>query len=236
MPNWCFNHLTVTGDVKQLKEFVDKSTDKSLMHEDNESGFTFLGTLPMPKDLNITSGSQSQDEKEQALLNKELYGYATWYDWCINEWGTKWDACSSQIQDNENGCFIVSFETAWAPPSAWLETICKDYPRLVFEMEFEESGMGFGGTSYCANGEYEEANWDIEDASECCNAEIYSFDDEEFTLPEQPKETQMIWVGKDKTWKTLKDIPDYVKYPDYNVLNVWKNVKLHLYLLKLLKE
>ena len=216
MPNWCYNHLTVTGDVKQLKEFVDKSTDKSLMHEDSESVFTFMGTMPIPKDLNITSGSSaSQDEKEQAILNKGLYGYATWYDWCINEWGTKWDACSSDIQTNDKDQFTVSFETAWSPPVDWLGTTCKNYPELVFEMEYEEPGMGYAGTSYCSNGEYEESNWDIVDASECCHSEVFTHGDDKYSLSQIPLNQQMTWLGPDKTWKTLEDIPNYIKYPDH---------------------
>jgi len=215
MPNWCWNYLTISGDVKQLKEFVDKSTDKSLMHDDSECEFTFKGTMPMPKELNITSGTQSQEEKTQARLNKKLYGYETWYDWCVNEWGTKWDACSSEIQTNDKDQFVVSFDTAWAPPHSWLETICKDYPKLVFEMEYEEPGMEFAGTCYCSNGEYTETNWDIADASECCHSEVFTYGDDKYSLPQVPLKQQMTWAGKDKAWETVKEIPDYIKYPDF---------------------
>ena len=66
MPNWCWNHLEVTGDEIQLREFVEKST---INIEENDE-FSFNGTYPMPEDLNITSGTQTQEEKEQAILNE----------------------------------------------------------------------------------------------------------------------------------------------------------------------
>ena len=82
MPNWCWNHLEVTGDEIQLREFVEKSLvspEENEIHDRTE--FSFNGTYPMPKDLDITCGTQTQEEKEQAMLNKAKYGYSTWYDW-----------------------------------------------------------------------------------------------------------------------------------------------------------
>ncbi len=39
MPNWCWNHLEVHGDEKQLREFVEKSENCP-----EGSEFTFNGT------------------------------------------------------------------------------------------------------------------------------------------------------------------------------------------------
>ena len=67
MPNWCWNHLEISGDEKQLQEFVEKSINA---HEETE--FSFEGTLPRG------------DRKD-------------WYDWSLKNWGTKWDACEPDI-------------------------------------------------------------------------------------------------------------------------------------------
>ena len=53
MPNWCYNHLEVTGDEKQLQKFVEKSTTN--IERDDE--FSFNGTYSMPKTLRITAGT-----------------------------------------------------------------------------------------------------------------------------------------------------------------------------------
>ena len=169
MPNWCWNHLEVTGDEIQLREFVEKST---INIEENDE-FSFNGTYPMPEDLNITSGTQTQEEKEQAILNEAKYGYTDWYHWRVAEWGTKWDACESHIDHNDINYFAVTFESAWSPPIAWIDNIMQDFPDLSFTLEYEETGMCFGGR---LSAQYEviwdDFTWDIESASECCQGPI----------------------------------------------------------------
>ena len=170
MPNWCWNHLEVTGDKKQLQEFVEKSLVKNEHKDDN---FSFNGTYPMPEDLNITKGTQTQDEKEQAMLNKAKYGYTDWYEWKCEEWGTKWDACESHIDHNDINYFAVTFESAWSPPTNWIKNIMQDFPDLSFTLEYEEPGMGYGGR---LSAQYEvvwdDFTWDLEQASECCEGEV----------------------------------------------------------------
>jgi hypothetical protein len=182
MPNWCWNHLEVTGDEIQLREFVEKST----IDIERDDEFSFNGTHPMHEDLNITKGTQTQDEKEQAMLNKAKYGHTDWYDWRCEEWGTKWDACEPNIQHNNIDYFAVSFETAWSPPIAWIDNIMQDFPDLCFTLEYEEPGMCFGGR---LSAQYEvmwdDNNWDIDQASDCCEAEVYYQDDEKYSLLEK---------------------------------------------------
>ena len=169
MPNWCWNHLEVTGDEIQLREFVEKSTID--IEKDDE--FSFNGTYPMHEDLNITAGTQTQDEKEQAILNKAKYGYTDWYEWHCGEWGTKWDACEPEILHNDINFFSVSFETAWSPPIEWIDHIMKDFPGLCFELEYEESGMCFGGLLQAQYEViWEDVNWELDQASDCCEGPI----------------------------------------------------------------
>ena len=168
MPNWCYNHLEVSGDEIQLREFVEKSENCP-----EGSEFTFNGTHPMPEDLNITKGTQTQDEKEQAMLNKARYGYTDWYDWRCEEWGTKWDAVESYIDHNDIDYFAVTFDTAWAPPVYWIKNIMKDFPDLQFTLEYEEPGMGFGGRLTAQYDKiWDNFDWDVESASECCEGPI----------------------------------------------------------------
>ena len=212
MPNWCWNHLEVTGDEIQLREFVEKST---IDIEKNDE-FSFNGAYPMPNTLNITSGSHlSFIEKIKRYINIKLYKHKDWYDWRLSNWGTKWDACESCINNNDIDYFSVSFETAWGPPIAWIDHIQQDFPDLCFELEYEETGMCFGGLLQAQYETiWEDAHWDINAASECCNAEVYNTDDEEFSLSKIPLKELRTWTGKDKTWKTVKDIPEYLKYYD----------------------
>ena len=76
MPNWCSNHLTIEGDSKQLKEFLEKSNNPKI-------GFSFSGTYPEP-DYETTPVARTypevraeykeDEEKEKILLNEpEIY-------------------------------------------------------------------------------------------------------------------------------------------------------------------
>tara|TARA_R110002096_G_scaffold410610_1_gene610370 strand:- start:10 stop:750 length:741 start_codon:yes stop_codon:yes gene_type:complete len=214
MPNWCWNNLNVSGNEKQLQKFVEKSMST---YDDGTERFIFNGTYPMPKTLRITAGSHlSFIEKIKRYINIKLYGHDNWYNWSIANWGTKWDASEPSIQHNDIDYFSVSFETAWAPPVDWIDHIMQDFPDLCFELEYQEEGMGFGGLLQAQyETTWEDAHWEIDQASECCKGEVYNSDDEEFSLSKIPLKILRTWTGKDKTWKTVKDIPEYLKYPDY---------------------
>jgi hypothetical protein len=53
---------------------------------------------------------------ERIKSNIERFDYADWYDWSCENWGTKWDACDSQILIDTPTHLCVRFDTAWSPP------------------------------------------------------------------------------------------------------------------------
>ena len=67
-----------------------------------------------------------------------------WYDWCVDNWGTKWDI-EAQLIGDESGYLMYSFSSAWSPPIAWLKKTAKDHPELQFRLKYEELGVGFMG-------------------------------------------------------------------------------------------
>jgi hypothetical protein len=107
--------------------------------------------IPVPKDLHIVAGRVGADDdpkqkklEEDTARNLATYGYANWYDFCVGEWGTKWDigADGNPAQDIPGG-LMLGFDSAWAPP------VCA-YEKLI-EMGFAiramyyEPGMAFAG-------------------------------------------------------------------------------------------
>ncbi len=60
--------------------------------------------------------------------NYRKYGCTTWYDWCTNNWGTKWDACSADLTES-GGSLNYSFKTAWSLPAGVIDVI----PHLLTE-------------------------------------------------------------------------------------------------------
>lgn len=39
-----------------------------------------------------------------------------WYDWRIENWGTKWDIYNTQCERTDANILVMSFNTAWSPP------------------------------------------------------------------------------------------------------------------------
>ena len=91
-------------------------------------------------------------------------GRDDWYEWAIEEWGTKWDARKSDSQFvEETSTLHIDFETAWSPPIA----AYKKFTDLGFNINstFHESGMCFIGTWKSDDGEeyyeydFSDENW-----------------------------------------------------------------------------
>lgn len=68
-----------------------------------------------------------------------------WYEWCIANWGTKWDVSTNKesVVVDDNGVLTVSFDTAWGPPIVAYDRL-QDAGFTVRAYYYEE-GMDFAG-------------------------------------------------------------------------------------------
>jgi hypothetical protein len=142
MPNWCSNSVTITHE--------DPSKIAALAEAMNAGGF-LNHIIPVPQELTDTVSGSYGDPEEQAKLdartaaNIEKYGYGNWYDFCVNEWGTKWEVdCSGTVTLSGDGCTVeANFDSAWAPPIQVYEAMLEQ----GFEVEalYHEPGMCFVG-------------------------------------------------------------------------------------------
>jgi hypothetical protein len=123
---------------------------------------TFLQEfIPCPQDLiDTVSGSMGEDRRAaheaQQAANVEKYGYTTWYEHNINEWGTKWDVSSDNVEIVDANTVTAGFDSAWAPPTRAYEQLM----ALGFEVEafYYEPGMCFVGKWDNGVDEYYEYN------------------------------------------------------------------------------
>ena len=116
-----------------------------------EAGSLLNEFHPVPEDLKIVAGRVGADDDQaqkdlvaQEQANRARYGYSNWYDWCVNEWGTKWDVGGDgyEAQDIPNG-LLMSFDSAWAPPVQFYGRL-EDLGFTVRAM-YHEGGMAFAG-------------------------------------------------------------------------------------------
>jgi len=170
MPNWCNNYLELTHDDPEMIERAKKAfVDGRLLDE----------FVPVPKDLHIVAGRVGSDlDAEQIKLeedtkrNLEVHGYANWYDFAVNEWGTKWDVGGDDMltEDGPNA-IRMSFDSAWAPPIAAMEK----FQDLGFRVKliYWESGMCFCGL-FDENGDdyYDYTDMSADEIAESINSEI----------------------------------------------------------------
>jgi hypothetical protein len=115
--------------------------------------------VPVPESLHIVAGRVGSDEdpkqielEAQEKANREAHGYATWYDFCVNEWGTKWDVGGDGGIGNgdDPNSTSMNFDSAWAPPINAMQK----FQDLGFKVKliYWESGMCFCGL-YDENGD-----------------------------------------------------------------------------------
>lgn len=123
MPNYCWNHVTITGNKKQLKK-IKKKFDKY----EESTYFTSFGDYV----LDIGKINDNYD------VIKNRYGNS--FDTCYI-YGTKWWDFEMEL---EGGCLTISGDSAWSPPVELIEEICKHY-KVKAHMEYEECGCDFGG-------------------------------------------------------------------------------------------
>ena len=78
---------------------------------------------------------------KKALDNYLNYGAKDWYDWCVINWGTKWNACDTRFNDINKA--DVCFDTAWTPPLPVIKSLSEQYPEQTFHFEFAEEQPGY---------------------------------------------------------------------------------------------
>jgi hypothetical protein len=127
MPSWIHNELQVTGNSKAIKFFARMA--KGRMGKDRVP-FSLQSFVPMPKALNNTKSPNPDN-------------LPTWYEWCPNNWGTKWDVCEPKLTDAQIAGLTYTFDTAWAPPDKALRAIKAMFPTLNLNNTWTDEDEGF---------------------------------------------------------------------------------------------
>lgn len=206
MPNWVKTIVKTKPDV--IKDIMKNYSEKNV--------FSFNKVIPMPKDLDIESGSKGEDGmmflylestndiyklkineayKERNMFNTDIYrekrfgeieekfeqykndsnfkesielgkkyienfqkyGHCTWYGWCCEHWGTKWDL--SNFSHNED---TIMFHTAWGFAGDVILELSKNYPSAMFKCEFADEGIKENsGIVEIKNGEVFKEKYDL---------------------------------------------------------------------------
>ena len=120
-------------------EFVEQGIGSPELGDTKEEREAFYDTNTHPKFEQVVIEKGTDIYKE--LMEK--YGSITWYDWNVNNWGTKW---SARIDDIDLDEYHLKFwcNTAWCPPNELLQHIADKY-KVQVECFYEIEGYGDEG-------------------------------------------------------------------------------------------
>jgi len=90
-------------------------------------------------------------------------GLKDWYNWNIDNWGTKWDAYEVDIDRVDSNNLRIHMETAWAPPTPVIHAMQEQHPELTISMEYDEEGMMFRGVVHPDGSVASEEYWSDEE-------------------------------------------------------------------------
>jgi hypothetical protein len=152
MPNYVHHHLTITGPEADRERFL---TECFSQDDDNKTNFDFDELISEPEHIKA-------DDSPPIIrvIRGTRHELPAWLDWRCENWGTKWNACDTDVR-REGETIWLSFDTAWAPPTPIFSEVARRFPTLRIEGSFIDEMHDFGGNILCQNG-----NVEFEDRSE----------------------------------------------------------------------
>lgn len=101
------------------------------------------------EDLHNHSADISDDEEKKiwdvgvtAVDNLYKYNAPTWYEWCNDNWNTKWNACGYDENTDYSDSDFIWFQTAWSAPIPVIKKLSEMYPNIELTLEFADEDLG----------------------------------------------------------------------------------------------
>lgn len=158
MPNWCENDLQIraqcNSDLQEVLSFIANPEEKAILD--------FNKIIPYPQNFvkqdnwakicrNLFYFAQEHGSTAgYTFVPKNGYNSGG-YEWCILNWGTKWNACNTIMDDiSANGKRVtLHFDTVWSPPIPIIEALLDRFPNVHFTLSYYEGGCCFAGIYSC---------------------------------------------------------------------------------------
>lgn len=193
MPNHVTTTLRVEGPAADVAAFVAAhivtfpATEeivrggRSITHPAYTT-LDFNTIIPRPAILDQTVEGSGLSP-EQARLNAQALaetGYASWYPWCLDKWGTKWNAYRFEaLAAAGPGTYACRFRTAWSTPLPVFEALAARWPTLDFQTDSFDEGWGFACHGHGRAGVFTEEGVEPDNDSHYAAYGAYPESDEE---------------------------------------------------------
>ncbi len=168
MPNHCRNSLCVVDRIGRVVP-SSKMDMRTLLEtnigfsniEDGRPIIHFHGIIPMPE---FDAGNKNS-------VTSGLFRMPDWYEWRVENWGTKWDAYEGEWLVDHH-----MFSTAWSPPLQVIYALAVRTQQIL-HLQYKEEGMGLLG-EYWVNGRTKTEKtkeYDISDSKSLPPHILYTF-------------------------------------------------------------
>ena len=166
------NTETDKWDLKEKEVFCEQDDPYKDTCDKRQEVFCFQSIIPMPtalegigsparvvdtqeevddwiakhEDFIKTGMGRPITKKEHAMLLTE-HKTDSWYDWCCDHWGTKWDIHDVELQD-DGWVLRYDFDTAWSPPQGIYEALIEKFngeEDFSIQWFYREDGMQMAG-------------------------------------------------------------------------------------------
>lgn len=77
---------------------------------------------------------------EKAFRNIQKYGHPTWYEWCNQNWGSKWNAYQPRPLREDDHTMV--FYTAWASVPKIISLLSRKYPEQTITYRWADEDIG----------------------------------------------------------------------------------------------
>jgi hypothetical protein len=134
MSNLYKNELRVSGPPEDILKFKYKAVGHipwGKPSKDNKpSSLNFHSLVPIPEHVLKAS---------YACIG---------FEWEIANWGCNWGARNVKVVEEREDYLWVHFRTTWAPAIEFIRSVCKQWPTLTFNLDYENPAVGFTGTCH----------------------------------------------------------------------------------------
>lgn len=124
--------LTLYNDFVEIYCLGVNRTTEELLNIPEESEKAYLKLKP---DID----PKTWELGRQAFRNQLEYGATDWYHWCIDNWGTKWNAYTFSVGEQKGAIYC---QTAWSAPHPIMEKLSGLYPTVEITHSWADEDLG----------------------------------------------------------------------------------------------
>lgn len=158
MPNWIQTEIELSGSEADIKSVIDL-----IRNEQGDVDFSKIVPYPKywecpekyfikPTDIEVKQFGFSDKPRlhssKFSIDVMEDYPYLDWYNWQVDNWGTKWNANDSYVISN-----YISYQTAWCFSEPILKKLSELFPNVEFLFKYADEDIGSNcGSGVATNG------------------------------------------------------------------------------------